>query len=598
MIIEDYIIYFLKINKKGLTNMFNKKKVPCLIFILFSFLFCNLLCTHTAFANQNLTKDWQYKEVLSFDAPKRKNSSESILKEINSDKLNATWKEHDLFINKSYPVPLEVTQLWMTNTIQYDSDKENYTLLFMTEDTALNIWIDDKKVYSFSDIMNPPKGKYWHRVNLPPLYKDAKITIQLSSNTRNKLGNFIYFKFGTTKEITKQLFAFGIPIMVSLPVCFIVILILAFYFFKQNSWQKLYLSSIVFLSNMALWMLLKSVMFSLYFVQNTTTYYLSFIAMILFPVSANHVGYIIIENNKKYIFKYLNRIWLSLGALAIIFNFVGLPGINVATNTFYAFLGITYPYIMYILYKSYKNGNRFSLGLLIPLVIIVFLGAFDGINIQGRLTSYYSYISPVGVYGTIFFLIIMIQSQLKKTMSTEKELINLEYKKVIAQYHLEHDTLTGCMNRTKFIEDIKKFVQQAEKKNVLLTYFLLDIDHFKNVNDKLGHKAGDEVLRSFAQVITKELGKDKFFYRWGGEEFIIICIDMTLEESEKFAEKLRKIIESTPINSVGKITTSIGISQWHRFEDSQEDLFKRADKAMYYAKENGRNRVITEKYKD
>ena len=565
----------------------------------FSFVFficCSIFCLNMAVASANdLSEYWHYKEVLKYDTQKEINNPEIVLKEVKDKKFD-NWKQYKLVQNKVFPLSLEVTQLWLTNTIKYDvTTKKVDSLLFMTDDSAVNVWLDGHKIYSFADITSPPKGKHWHRINFPPLHKDAELTIQLSSNTRSKLGNFSYFKFDDTKNLTGLLFFFGVPILVSIPVCFIIISIIIFYFFQQNSWQKLHLASIIYLSNLALWMLLKSVLFHLYICQNIFTYWLEFITMVLLPITANYVGYLIIEAKYKKYFKQLNYFWVAFLILTLILELVETNSIiRIATNAFYVFIGLSYPVILTCLYKSYKRGNKFSLGLLIPVIITVFLGIFDGLNIQGRLTYYYSYLVPLSVYGVIYFLIVTIRSQLRNTVKNQKMLINLEHKKMMAQYHLEHDTLTGCMNRNKFIEDIKEFIKKAEQEDTPLAYFIFDIDHFKSINDDLGHKAGDDVLRNFAQKVTETMDKNKFFYRWGGEEFILICPKMTLEQAINYGELIREKIKISSICPDRTITVSIGISMWNKDDDSHEAVFKRADKAMFNAKENGRDKVVAE----
>ena len=157
-----------------------------------------------ASANE-LSEYWYYKEVLKFDTQKEINNPDVVLKEIEDGELD-NWKQIKIVQNKVFPLSLEVNQLWLTN----NNKKEIDSLLFMTDDTAINVWLDGKKIYSFADIASPPKGKHWHRINLPPLYKDAELTIQLSSNTRSKLGNFSYFKFDNTKDLTGLLFFFGL----------------------------------------------------------------------------------------------------------------------------------------------------------------------------------------------------------------------------------------------------------------------------------------------------------------------------------------------------------------------------------------------------
>lgn len=156
------------------------------------------------------------------------------------------------------------------------------------------------------------------------------------------------------------------------------------------------------------------------------------------------------------------------------------------------------------------------------------------------------------------------------------------------------DALTGVANRRSLDKTLAHAVESNENRE--LTVIMLDIDHFKNVNDIYGHEAGDEVLKHFARVIRKAIRPNEFFARYGGEEFTILCY-ATLQQARLIAERVRKAVELSPAKtSKGevKITTSMGLAQLMP-GDTPKDMVKRADKALYRAKENGRNRCEVEK---
>ena len=120
----------------------------------------------------------------------------------------------------------------------------------------------------------------------------------------------------------------------------------------------------------------------------------------------------------------------------------------------------------------------------------------------------------------------------------------------------------------------------------------MDIDHFKNINDTHGHVTGDKVLISVADTISATLRKADIAVRWGGEEFVLLMPGTTLKESGEISERVRKSIEAGTYHKGVKVTVSIGITDFTR-GDSLETMIKRADKALYDAKDTGRNRVLT-----
>jgi diguanylate cyclase (GGDEF)-like protein len=123
---------------------------------------------------------------------------------------------------------------------------------------------------------------------------------------------------------------------------------------------------------------------------------------------------------------------------------------------------------------------------------------------------------------------------------------------------------------------------------------MIDIDHFKQINDAYGHQVGDQVLVAFAQTLTKAIRSTDFVYRIGGEEFIILLPHTPLKNAMIFAEKLCDVIaRSEHVNAEISITASIGVAMFTKDDDVKHDsLIKRADDNLYLAKTEGRNRVV------
>jgi diguanylate cyclase (GGDEF)-like protein/PAS domain S-box-containing protein len=157
------------------------------------------------------------------------------------------------------------------------------------------------------------------------------------------------------------------------------------------------------------------------------------------------------------------------------------------------------------------------------------------------------------------------------------------------EYLSSHDSLTKLYNRAEFTNRIKNKIKSAQRYKEEFGFIVLDIDHFKRVNDTYGHKIGDNVLIRLSEFLSNHLRDDDFLARWGGEEFVIIANYATIENLILLIKKLQKEIAKVSFDPVEKITLSFGLSVY-KDGDTKESLFERTDKALYMAKENGRDR--------
>lgn len=164
---------------------------------------------------------------------------------------------------------------------------------------------------------------------------------------------------------------------------------------------------------------------------------------------------------------------------------------------------------------------------------------------------------------------------------------SLEAENKMLEALADTDPLTNVLNRSGLQAHIESIFENPVGVSVLL----LDIDHFKQLNDSLGHDAGDRILKEFAKLIKENVREEDIFARWGGEEFILMCRGRSLDNLHRLANKLKATCAGHDFSSANAhITISIGLAQAHE-DETFEESFKRADKAMYSAKHNGRNRV-------
>jgi diguanylate cyclase (GGDEF)-like protein len=157
------------------------------------------------------------------------------------------------------------------------------------------------------------------------------------------------------------------------------------------------------------------------------------------------------------------------------------------------------------------------------------------------------------------------------------------------EYQATHDTLTRLLNRHSFEQELSMEINRSRRYNHPFSLILLDIDHFKRINDRFGHKAGDQVLAATGGLVKGLMRKSDQVFRIGGEEFAIVASETAGENGVRLAEKVRQEVEKYDFGTGERVTVSLGVAQWGRETDA--DLFRNADRALYRAKEGGRNQT-------
>jgi len=168
----------------------------------------------------------------------------------------------------------------------------------------------------------------------------------------------------------------------------------------------------------------------------------------------------------------------------------------------------------------------------------------------------------------------------------------LEEQKNILQYQAHHDTLTGLPNRVLFNDRLEQGIERAKRSNRCLALFFLDLDHFKEINDSLGHAVGDKVLKVVTKRLTEIIRKEDTLARLGGDEFTFIIEGLEQsQDASLLAEKILKVLKEPIIvkENTLYVSSSIGISLYPQDGKNAQDLLKYSDAAMYKAKEEGRN---------
>ncbi len=157
------------------------------------------------------------------------------------------------------------------------------------------------------------------------------------------------------------------------------------------------------------------------------------------------------------------------------------------------------------------------------------------------------------------------------------------------------DRLTGAWNRAHFDKMIAIEASRSVRYHQPVALILMDIDHFKRVNDTHGHAVGDKVLCELVKVVRNNIRTSDMLFRWGGEEFVILAPSTSHRAAAKLADTLRAKVELHKIDAVGHVTISLGVAE-HVSGESETNWFGRTDEALYTAKNSGRNRVVVDQH--
>lgn len=195
--------------------------------------------------------------------------------------------------------------------------------------------------------------------------------------------------------------------------------------------------------------------------------------------------------------------------------------------------------------------------------------------------------------GGFLFVFPMIRTQVREEGKLREMTASLSARSQTLEHAALTDGLTGMQNRRYFDDALKEYLDEFRRIEKPVGLMILDLDHFKQVNDTHGHDVGDEVLRAVASCLKDMTRYHDVVARLGGEEFAVVAPNMDGETLIRFAERIRKAISGLVVMSGNvrlKITTSVGLAVWD-CKESAEDFYKRADTQLYQAKRMGRNRV-------
>ncbi len=263
--------------------------------------------------------------------------------------------------------------------------------------------------------------------------------------------------------------------------------------------------------------------------------------------------------------------------------YIGNPRIDIGAEL--SVLAAWFP-IIYVLFFLILDGRRATIASFISYAAIGVVGVpyLVARQSQAALLNETFVLTQMVTSNLAYILLLSVLSSLKEKYADAHALAKAMHALAMT------DALTGLPNRRRFTAALEHEIEHARRYARPLALIMFDLDHFKRVNDTLGHDAGDAMLCQAARRVREHLRGADQLSRWGGEEFFVLAPETDLERAKTLAEKLREMIEVEPFGRVGPVMASFGIAIYAE-GDAPATLFKRADDALYRAKAGGRNRV-------
>ncbi len=298
-----------------------------------------------------------------------------------------------------------------------------------------------------------------------------------------------------------------------------------------------------------------------------------------------------------------NPLLAGLELMVSAFLFFGARRITTSTRLhpwIYGYLIAAFSFFIYIIVMPEASPSAFVWIFIMPILSYLLLGRVAGffLAVPFMLTGGYVFYLQLEALDSARVVIDLLNPAFCGVL-TLLFMHVYETRRAEAQDKLvllaETDALTGLSNRSSFRHTLERVINESRRSQARFALVLMDIDHFKRVNDSLGHDAGDEILRHLGKCLRARLRSTDHVGRLGGEEFGLILRDVGVQDAYRLANELRERIANTPAHYEGKpvpITASLGIAYWPADAERLNELYQIADQRLYLGKKSGRNRVV------
>ncbi len=514
---------------------------------------------------------------------------------INEDsEWQSEWKDFDF--PRQPPLSGQSHHVWLSARIPASNPEEN-TLFFVTTNQSFRVWMDDRIIYQYGTLAHKDIGYgwRWHFIALPDRARSHVLTFQMFSDSPESLGRLSQFSIDTADRQFQNLIGNDLSFLVNLPIVGLLLVIMVVFCLNQQEQasRMLYHHIIAFLAAFGLWIFCVSNM--TVFIWDRPAFWWCFAQELIYIIPA--IGTRIVEHllsgQKAVWARHIRYGYIGLLAVSLVAEIASQSGLSKLLPVLFLYMIVTQLFVIWWLFQEGRAGDLYCRALLVPAVVIPVLALVDA---SSRTFDWISSITSLTAYGILAFAV-FVMLILRDQFLRERKLItlanSLELEVASAIELSEIDPLTKCFNRRKFDETVVQAVAASRAAGIPLSLLMLDIDFFKKINDTYGHDIGDRTLINFAETIRRHLDHHQTLYRWGGEEFMVLCRGLDLDTSTALGESLRQAVAASSIcpDKPEPVTCSVGVASWHD-GDANESVFRRVDEALYTAKQTGRNRVV------
>ena len=555
---------------------------------LFIVLFVLVLGIGSSASAEEETLTWEYWQENTVDT-----NVKAMKTQPNFAPSDGAWVPFDP--REGAAVPEGTRSAWLRVHVPADM-RGDESFFFATIDQSVRVYLDGSSIYrcGSSDPQLEKYGRKWHLVNLPAWAAGRELIVRVTSDNPWVLTQLNRVHIDKESELIKRLFIYDFPYVAGLTAIVIFMMVIGVYFVVDAARRGIYLRLMFFLMTFFVWLFSSSNLIFMWLDWPAFWWRTELISSYLLPIAGSILLVEVVNRQYRSWIMRLNNIFVVLLVVGIIVEMMGQFGLYMMQFPYVPGLVIWGSYVAYALWKSSKAGNKHAASLLIALLIIVPLGIIDALAFQYRLYEGQSFFTPFSIYTIGFFIIQLILDRAEAERQLLEHASTLEEEVMEVKKRMEIDPLTGIYNRNRFPSAMRDFTKIARDTGEPLSLVMFDIDHFKSINDTYGHDAGDEVLYGFSQKILSFLDRRHVLIRWGGEEFILLCLHYDGDQAKEFADQIREGVAETRLLPERQVTCSGGVGVWNGSSDDTTTLVKRADTALYTSKENGRNRITCE----
>ena len=558
------------------------------IFFLFIVLFVLVLGIGSSASAEEETLTWEYWQENTVDT-----NVKAMKTQPNFAPSDGAWVPFDT--REGAAVPEGTRNAWLRVHVPADI-RGDESFFFATIDQSVRVYLDGSTIYRYgvSDPQLEKYGRKWHLVNLPAWAAGRELIVRVTSDNPWVLTQLNRVHIDKESELVKRIFIYDFPYVAGVTAIIIFMMVIGVYFVVDAARRSIYLRLMLFLTTFFVWMFSSTNLIFMWMDWPVLWWRTELISSYLLPVTGSILLVEVVNRQYRSWIMRLNNIFVVLLVVGIIVEMMGKFGLYMMQFPYVPGLAVWGSYVAYALWKSSKAGNKHAASLLIALLIIVPLGIIDALAFQYRLYEGQSFFTPFSIYTIGFFIIQLILDRAEAERQLLEHASKLEEEVVEVKKRMEIDPLTGIYNRNRFPSAMRDFTKIARDTGEPLSLVMFDIDHFKSINDTYGHDAGDEVLYGFSQKILSFLDRRHVLIRWGGEEFILLCLHYDGDQAKAFADQIREGVAEARLLPERQVTCSGGVGVWNGSSDDTTTLVKRADTALYASKENGRNRITCE----